>query len=67
MSAPRLCLKILSGRKVFISTEFNESNINLILEELKPEGIVLYGSTETKPGLSSYDGIADILELIEDI
>ena len=50
---------------VFISTNFVDKTIDLTLNEIKPMGIVIYGSKEEQPGLSSYDGIADILEKIE--
>jgi phosphoribosylanthranilate isomerase len=50
---------------IFISSNFVDDIINLTLNEIKPMGIVIYGSKEEQPGLSSYDGIADILEQIE--
>jgi phosphoribosylanthranilate isomerase len=51
---------------VYISTKYDNQNLSFVLEEINPTGIVLYGSKETKPGLSSYDGIADILEQLEE-
>jgi phosphoribosylanthranilate isomerase len=51
---------------VYISTEFDDKKLAYVLDEINPTGIVLYGSDEEKPGLSSYDGIADILELLEE-
>lgn len=50
---------------IFISTNYVGKAIDLTLNEIKPTGIVIYGSKEEQPGLSSYDGIADILEQIE--
>lgn len=50
--------------KCFISAEFDNENLNKILST-NPQGIVLYGSHEEKPGLSNYEGIADILELLD--
>ena len=49
---------------VYISTEFDNNKLAFVLDDINPTGIVLYGSDEAKPGLSNYDGIADILELL---
>ena len=51
---------------VYISTNFDNQTLAHVLGEINPTGIVLYGSEEVKPGLSSYDGIADILEQLEE-
>ena len=51
---------------VYISTDFDDQRLAYVINDIKPTGIVLYGSDEEKPGLSSYDGIADILELLEE-
>lgn len=50
---------------IFISSNFVDEIIDITLNEIKPMGIVIYGNKEEQPGLSSYDGIADILEQIE--
>jgi phosphoribosylanthranilate isomerase len=50
----------------FISTEYDADSLKLVLDT-KPKGIVLYGSHEEKPGLSNYDGIADVLEMLDEI
>ena len=57
--------EINTKAECYIATDFNESNLDLVLET-KPKGIVLYGTQEEKPGLSNYDGIADVLELLEE-
>ncbi|MEN8250903.1 MAG: hypothetical protein ABFS32_18365 [Bacteroidota bacterium] len=57
--------ELCRAHSIFISTDFDETNVTSILDDLNPEGIVLYGSSEDKPGLSSYEGIADILENLE--
>jgi phosphoribosylanthranilate isomerase len=57
---------ICSRFPVFIATDFNSASLQNVLDKLKPKGIVLYGSIEEKPGFSSYDGIADILEQLEE-
>ncbi len=50
---------------VFLATEFTAERLEVVLNAIQPAGIVLRGSEEEKPGLSNYDGIADILELLE--
>jgi phosphoribosylanthranilate isomerase len=50
----------------YMSTEFDDDNLDNVLSSA-PSGIVLYGSHEEKPGLSNYDGIADVLELLEQV
>ena len=58
--------KLCATHRIFISTEFDTKNLAFVLSNIKPAGIVLFGSNEEKPGLSSYDGIADILEQLEE-
>lgn len=50
----------------YLSMDFDEHNLKRVLTT-KPKGIVLYGSHEEKPGLSNYDGIADILEMLDEM
>jgi len=57
--------ELCSKYPIYISTEFDSENLAYVLSDIKPTGIVLYGSVEEKPGFSSYDGIADILEQLE--
>lgn len=56
---------VCSNNPCYLSAEFTPDNIDHYLS-LKPKGIVLYGSQETKPGLSNYEGIADILEVLDE-
>ena len=66
MSALQPQLKELCRRyPIYISAEFDSQNLAFVLSDIKPTGIVLLGSIEEKPGFSSYDGIADILEQLE--
>ena len=58
--------ELCSEYKIYISAEFDSQNLAYVLSDIKPTGIVLYGSIEEKPGLSSYDGIAEILEQLEE-
>lgn len=53
-----------AAHRCFLATDFNAVDLDELLS-IQAEGIVLYGSDETKPGLSSYEGIADILEQLE--
>ena len=58
--------EICRNYKIYLSTEFDSQNLAYVLSDIKPTGIVLYGSIEEKPGFSSYDGIAEILEQLEE-
>ena len=67
MSALQPQLKELCRKyPIYISAEFDSQNLAFVLSDIKPTGIVLLGSIEEKPGFSSYDGIADILEQLEE-
>lgn len=59
-------VKLCNKYPIYISVDFDSNNLAFVLAEIKPTGIVLYGSEEEKPGFSSYDGIADILEQLEE-
>ncbi len=50
---------------IYISTEMDSAYLSLVVDKINPQGIVLFGNDEVKPGLSSYDGIADVLEKLE--
>lgn len=58
-------IELCSKYPVYISTEFDSDNLEYVLGKIKPTGIVVYGSIEEKAGLSSYDGIANVLEQLE--
>ena len=58
--------ELCSEYKIYLSAEFDSQNLAYVLSDINPTGIVLYGSVEEKPGLSSYDGIAEILEQLEE-
>ena len=65
LSALQPMLSEVCGRyPIYLSTDFNNENLAFVLSEINPTGIVLHGGDEEKPGLSSYDGIANILELL---
>jgi phosphoribosylanthranilate isomerase len=43
----------------------DKDNVVPVLEQVKPAGIALKGGHEIKPGLKSFDELADILETLE--
>lgn len=57
--------EVCSNFSIYIETVYSDENLSIVVDDIRPKGIVLYGSEEEKPGLSSYDGIADILEQLE--
>lgn len=57
----RLC----AIRPIYISTDFNESLLQTVVETIKPTGIEIKGGIEDQPGFKDYDGIADVLEWLE--
>jgi len=57
---------IASQFPVLIGFGLNKDNILPVLEQIKPTGIALLGGQEIKPGLKSFDALADILELLEE-
>ena len=56
---------ITSQFPVIIGFGLNKDNVLPVLEQIKPTGIALLGGQEIKPGLKSFDALADILELLE--
>lgn len=60
-------LRDLSGLyKIIIGFGIEKQNINLILDEIRPEGIGLQGSDEIKPGLKTFDELEEIFEVLEE-
>ena len=57
---------IASQFPVLIGFGLNKDNVLPVLEQVKPTGIALLGGQEIKPGLKSFDALADILELLEE-
>lgn len=48
-----------------INDGFSAANLDSILDEVQPKGIVLEGGNEIRPGYKDFDELADILELLE--
>ncbi|MFN6943846.1 MAG: hypothetical protein ACK4ND_02790 [Cytophagaceae bacterium] len=51
--------------KIFIGSGINNDNLEVILNTIAPTGISLKGGDEIKPGLKTFDELADILEYLE--
>jgi phosphoribosylanthranilate isomerase len=50
---------------VLLGFGLDQENVVQVLEQVKPAGIALKGGHEIKPGLKSFDDLADILEMLE--
>jgi phosphoribosylanthranilate isomerase len=62
----RQMLQELSLRfPVLLGFGLEKENVLEVLEAVKPAGIALKGGHEIKPGLKSFDDLADILETLE--
>lgn len=57
---------LCSNYPIYISTDFTESLLEIITSQIKPKGVEIKGSLEEQPGLKDYDGIADVLEWLEE-
>ncbi|PIQ21122.1 MAG: hypothetical protein COW65_10980 [Cytophagales bacterium CG18_big_fil_WC_8_21_14_2_50_42_9] len=57
---------IASQFPIILGFGLNKENVLLVAEQVKPMGIALQGGQEIKPGLKSFDALADILELLEE-
>ena len=51
---------------IILSAPFNLQELDLIINELKPEGINLIGGSEIKPGLKDFTELSEILEYLEE-
>ncbi|MFN3404635.1 MAG: hypothetical protein ACK40G_11105 [Cytophagaceae bacterium] len=56
---------ICTSEKVILSFGISKENLDIILNEIKPEGIGLKGGHEIKPGFKEFDELAEILEELE--
>ncbi len=57
--------ELTQEHKILLSMNFNEDNIDAILDQVKPLGINLKGGDEEKVGYKSYDELDEIFEKIE--
>ncbi|MCF6361404.1 MAG: hypothetical protein L3J29_11665 [Cyclobacteriaceae bacterium] len=51
---------------IYISADFNNEILEKIVGDVKPKGIEIKGGIEDQPGFKDYDGIADVLEWLEE-
>jgi phosphoribosylanthranilate isomerase len=57
--------ELIQEHPILLSLNFDEKNIDSILEELQPLGINVKGGEEEKVGYKSYDELDEIFEKIE--
>lgn len=50
---------------ILIGFGITASNVNRVIDEIKPKGLALKGSQEIKTGLNDFDQLGDILEAID--
>ncbi len=56
---------LIQNHKVLLSLNFNQENVEVILEQLNPLGISVKGGEEEKVGYKSYDELDEIFEKLE--
>ncbi len=59
-------IELCSTWPIYISTDFNEVLLDTVVNSIKPKGIEIKGGIEAQPGFKDYDGIADVLEWLEE-
>lgn len=62
-----ILLSELGDVELFIELSVNsQEEVSLILNQIDPDGIILYGGKEQKPGYKDFEDLADILEFLEE-
>jgi phosphoribosylanthranilate isomerase len=56
---------LASQQKIILGTGFNASNVEQLIKDLNLFGISMTGGDEIKPGLTDFNELADILEILE--
>ncbi len=64
-SSPELAT-LCADWPIYISAKFSEDLLEAVVEKIKPQGIEIKGGIEDQPGFKDYDGIADVLEWLEE-
>lgn len=59
-------LELNKNIRLILAFGIQEEALNWIENELKPAGIMLEGGKEIRPGLKTFDELADILEFLEE-
>ena len=62
----QMLLNLANQFPILIGFGLQKENVNLVLDQIKPSGLALKGGQEIKPGLKSFDELAEILELLEE-
>lgn len=57
---------LCASHPIYIATTFNESILEKVINTIKPKGIEIKGGLEDQPGFKDYEGIADVLEWLEE-
>lgn len=58
--------KLCALHPIYINTDFTEQLLEKVVSTINPKGIEIKGSLEDQPGFKDYDGIADVLEWLEE-
>lgn len=58
--------ELCTQNPIYISTDFDESILESVVNNIKPKGIEIKGGLEDQPGFKDYDDIADVLEWLEE-
>lgn len=59
-------INLCTSYPIYISTDFSEQLLDEIVDNIKPKGIEIKGGLEDQAGFKDYDGIADVLEWLEE-
>ncbi len=65
-SASKELAHLCSNYPVYLSTTFCEALLEQTVTSIKPKGIEIKGGQEDQPGFKDYEGIADVLEWLEE-
>ncbi len=58
--------ELCTNSPIYLSADFNEQLLEKVVNTVKPKGIEIKGGLEDQPGFKDYDGIADVLEWLEE-
>jgi len=56
---------ICAAASVFIDVKLSPDSLGILLEEIRPEGIVVYGGQEDQIGVKDYDQLDEIFDVLE--
>jgi len=58
---------ICAAASVFIDAELSPASLSKVIEEIRPEGLILYGGLEDQVGVRDYDHLDEIFDALETI